>query len=124
MNQHIVIIESEPTLLSEMAVALENQGYQVTGFESLTTVEELAALQAGLFIVDERLLTVSGHIICIMLHSNLLTRAIPQILIASSPLLGKFAALAEVNGSLRKPFAMDQLLTMVAAFFPSNNAEI
>ena len=124
MNQHIVIIESEPSLLSEMAVALENQGYQVTGFESLTTVEELAALQAGLFIVDERLPTVSGHIICIMLHSNLLTRTVPQILIASSPLLGKFAALGEVNGSLRKPFAMDQLLTMVAAFFPSNNGEI
>jgi hypothetical protein len=38
MNQHIVIIESEPSLLSEMTVALENQGYQVTGFESLTTV--------------------------------------------------------------------------------------
>jgi DNA-binding response OmpR family regulator len=124
MNQHIVVIESDPSLLSEMASALENQGYQVTGFESLTTVEELAALHAGLFIIDERLPTVSGHIICIMLHSNLLTRTIPQILIASSPLLGKFAALGEVNGSLRKPFAMDQLLTMVASFFPSNNVVV
>jgi len=124
MNQHIVIIESDPSLLSEMAAALENQGYRVTGFESLTTIEELAALHAGLFIVDERLPTVSGHIICIMLHSDTHTRTIPQILIASSPLLGKFAALAEVNGSLRKPFVMDQLLNMVAGFFPSNNLDV
>jgi DNA-binding response OmpR family regulator len=124
MKQHIVVIESDPSLLSEMAVALENQGYRVTGFEALTTVEELAALHPALFIVDERLPTVSGHIICIMLHSNLLTRAVPQILIASSPLLGKFAALGEVDGSLRKPFAMDQLLTMVAGFFPSSNVDI
>ena len=124
MNRHIVVIESDLSLLSEMAVALKNQGYRVTGFESLTSVEELVALRAGLFIIDERLPTVSGHIICIMLHSNLLTRAIPQILIASSPLLGKFAELGEVNGSLRKPFSMDQLLTMVAGFFPLNCTDV
>ncbi|MDP9078921.1 MAG: response regulator [Bacteroidota bacterium] len=112
MKKHIVIIEDDRSLQETMQVMLEDAGYKVTTFGSPGTVEELAGLKADLFIIDERLPFVSGHILCIMLHGNALSKAVPQVLISASPMLAKFAELGEVDASLRKPFGMEDLLAV------------
>jgi hypothetical protein len=91
----------------------------------LTTIDELAALGADLFIINERLpASVSGHIICILLHYNPVTRSTPQILVSGSPLLSKFAELAEADASMRKPLIPDQLLTLVKELCLTNKLAI
>jgi CheY-like chemotaxis protein len=52
-----------------------------------------------------------------MLHCNPVTRHIPQILISGSPMLANYAELAEVNGMLRKPFELAQLLSLISSFW-------
>ncbi|SDF49440.1 Response regulator receiver domain-containing protein, partial [Mucilaginibacter pineti] len=101
------------TLQSLIAQFLLGSGYRVTSYPALTSIEELAAIQADLFIIDERLPSVSGHIICIMLHTHPGTQSIPQILISGSPMLDRYAELAEVTASLQKPFGMAELLILV-----------
>lgn len=113
MKKHIILIEDDHTLLGLMGGLLEDEGYQVSAFPSLTSIEELAEIGADLVIVDERLPSVSGHIICIMLHEHGATRLIPQLLISGSPMLARFAELAETNASLRKPFEPAELLATV-----------
>ena len=116
MSKHIIIIEDDEELRSNMTMIIQLEGYRVTAFSSLTSIEELAELNASLFILDERLPYISGHIIAIMLHCNSVTRHIPQILISGSPMLANYAELAEVNGMLRKPFELAELLSMIRSF--------
>ncbi|MEO3402929.1 response regulator [Mucilaginibacter sp. CAU 1740] len=111
--KHIVLIEDNEALQQLVAQFLTEAGYRVTSYPALTSVEELATLEADLFIIDERLPSVSGHIICILLHADSVTRAVPQLLISGSPVLSKFSDLAEVNASLRKPFGLDELLLKI-----------
>jgi CheY-like chemotaxis protein len=113
-THHIILIDDDEELRLSTALVLEEAGYQVSSFNMLTTIEELSELGADLFIIDERLPGVSGHIICIMLHSAPATKRIPQLLISASPLLGKFAELGEVDARLQKPFDIDELLKTVA----------
>ncbi|RYZ76228.1 MAG: response regulator transcription factor [Proteobacteria bacterium] len=110
MEKHIILIEDDGSLLELACQVLENEGYRVSALDSLTSIEELAEMQADLFVIDERLPSVSGHIICIMLHEQAATRHIPQLLISGSPMLTRYAELAEVNASLRKPFEIAELL--------------
>lgn len=113
MNRHVVIIEDDTDICEAMTATLTEHDYRVTCFSGFTEKEELINTNADLFIIDERLPTISGHIICIMLRSEPATRRIPQILMSASPILQKFADLGEVNASLKKPFDLTELLSKV-----------
>jgi len=113
MKKHIILIEDDGSLQELICQLLEKEGYRVSIFPALTSIEELVEMHADLFIIDERLPSVSGHIICILLHEQTATRSVPQLLISGSPMLDRFAELAETNASLHKPFELDELLAKV-----------
>jgi DNA-binding response OmpR family regulator len=110
MKKHIVIIEDDTYMLEAMGGLLENEGYQTTKLIQLTTLEELMALEADCFIIDEKLPYVNGHIICIMLKSKAATKNVPVILTSAYSQLENFAGLCKADSYLKKPFLNAQEL--------------
>ena len=113
--EHIVIIEDDTYFLKVITYLLEEAGYRVTGFTELTNVDELSALKADCFIIDEQLPNVNGHIICIMLKSREQTKYIPVILASAYEGLEGFAGMCKADAFLKKmSFNPEDLLDLVA----------
>jgi len=113
--EHIVIIEDDVYFLKVITYLLEEAGYKVTGFTELTTVEELTALKADCFIIDEQLPNVNGHIICIMLKSREQTKYIPVILASAYEGLEGFAGMCKADAFIKKmSLNPEDLLDLVA----------
>ncbi|WP_428331682.1 response regulator [Mucilaginibacter sp.] len=121
MTKHICIIEDDANLALTISTILENKGYFVSVFDRFPTMEDLILSEPDLFIIDERLPTIGGHIICIMLRSNLKTKHIPQLLMSASPMLYKYAELGEVNDYIKKPFDLKEFLQKVALLVITNS---
>ena len=110
MKEHIVIIEDDTYMLEAMGGVLEGQGYQTTKLLQLSTLDELMALGADCFIIDEKLPYVTGHIICMMLKSKPATKNVPVILTSAYSQLENFASLCKADNYLKKPFLNAQEL--------------
>lgn len=103
-EQHIVIIEDDDVLRDVMTHVLTSEGYRVTAFRAITSLEDLLSANADCFVLDEQLPYVSGHIICIMLKSKPETQHVPVVLISASPELQGHADLSQADAFLDKPF--------------------
>ncbi|HEY4323685.1 MAG TPA: response regulator [Mucilaginibacter sp.] len=114
MLKRIVIIEDDKDLLMLLGRFFRTQGFHVTCLESFTSMEALIALNADCFILDEHLPYVSGHILCILLKSNTITKDIPVVLISGYEGLEGFVSICKANASLQKPFETSQLLKIVS----------
>jgi DNA-binding response OmpR family regulator len=114
-NKHIVIIEDDTSLLLLLQKFLQSEGYLVSCFEKLSTIEELIELKADCFLIDEHLPNVSGHIICILIKSKLQTKEIPVILMSAFEELEYFADISCADAFLKKPFARQELLRVISS---------
>jgi CheY-like chemotaxis protein len=115
MQKHIVMIEDDPDVQLTTKLMLEISGYRVSAFDAFTNFEEIAALKADCFLLDENLPGISGHIISIILKSKEPTKHIPVVLISANPKLPSMAELGEVNASISKPFELSHLLHVLAS---------
>lgn len=104
MKKHVVIIEDDEDMLDVLTETVSKAGYRATGLRQMNSVEELLALGADCFIIDEKLPVVNGHIICIILRSKPENRDVPVLLISGDDKLEHVASLCEANGYLSKPF--------------------
>lgn len=116
MPKHVAVIEDDPDIQFVITSLLEEEGYRVTAFPSLRSIEELIDLNPDCFILDEQLPHVSGHIICMLLKSKAPTKNTPVILISASPRLEGFAGLSQADAWLQKPFSINDLANLVAGF--------
>jgi DNA-binding response OmpR family regulator len=114
-NKHIVIIEDDTSLLQLLGKLLQSEGYRVTSFEKLSTIEELIELNADCFIIDEQLPNVSGHIICILLKAKQETKGVPVILMSAFEKLEYFADISCANAYLKKPFIKQELFDILSS---------
>jgi CheY-like chemotaxis protein len=115
MKKHIVIIDDDQALLDVMEYLLIEAGHRITCVNRITSVEELIALNADCFILDEQMPVVNGHILCIILKSKPETKDIPVILVSTHPEIENYANLCEATAYLRKPFNdVNELLKVVA----------
>jgi DNA-binding response OmpR family regulator len=114
-NKHIIIIEDDTSLLLLLEKFLQSEGYRVTSFEKLSTIEELIELKADCFLIDEHLPNVSGHIICILLKAKEQTKEIPVVLMSAFEELEYFADISCADAFLKKPFARQELLGVISS---------
>ena len=114
MQKHIVLIEDDQEIAYITSFILQEAGYQTTAFEAFTSLDELTALNADCFLLDENLPGMSGHIICILLKSKPATKNIPVIIFSASTELKQAVELGEAVAGISKPFEIDHLLRTVA----------
>jgi CheY-like chemotaxis protein len=114
MAKHIVLIENDNDFRWVVTLMLEGLGYRVTSFAQVEDIEALIALSVDLFMVDENLPGINGHILCILLKSKPKTREIPLILISGATDLVEMASLSDADGFLAKPFTHEDLQEVFA----------
>jgi DNA-binding response OmpR family regulator len=116
MGKHIAIIDDDVIIAEVIKELLQEQGYRATSLPSLSTIENLMALNADCFVIDEQLPFISGHIICIMLKSKPQTKDIPLILVSASDRLEGYAFQCKADAFFKKPFVnIHELIALVTS---------
>jgi DNA-binding response OmpR family regulator len=118
IKKHIVIIEDDSSLSKVLTKILQSQGYLVTCFESLSSVENLLETTVDCFILDEHLPSITGHIICILLKSKSKTKLTPVVLMSADTELKYLANLCCADGYLQKPFNNQALTRVINSVLP------
>jgi two-component system, OmpR family, phosphate regulon response regulator PhoB len=114
MNERILVIDDDPTILNLMQELLVEEGYNVrTSTSSTLLLQHIQRSQPDLILLDILLGGDDGRILCRQLKANALTKHIPVILI--SAYIPWHEALGEscADDFLAKPFTQEKLLEMV-----------
>lgn len=114
MQQHIVLIEDDQGISDVTCLILESAGYRITRFGAFTSLEELTALYADCFLLDENLPDMSGHIISILLKSKAVTKYIPVIIFSAGTGLQRAVDLGNAQAGIAKPYDLDRFLLTVS----------
>jgi CheY-like chemotaxis protein len=109
MSKHIILVENDSDFRWVLTLMLEELGHTVTPFDHVDNIEALISLPADLYIVDEQLPGINGHILSIILKSKPATKNVPIVLISGSEKLESMALLGDADYFLAKPFTQEQL---------------
>jgi DNA-binding response OmpR family regulator len=117
-SQHIFVVNNTPAILDLVRALLEQERYRITTTNFLPrTVDEIAALQPTLLIVDLSIGEQAGWQLLATLRQEAATRGIPVIVLSTLPrLLEQAEANHAVWGGdrfLSLPFELDELLDLI-----------
>ena len=119
-NAIVLIVDDEPLVTDLLGDLLREATYEVV--TAADGVEALAAIQArrpDLILSDVTMPRMDGEQLCRLLATNPTTRDIPLILMSA---IERRTVLATCPGAhfLAKPFALDELLVLVARLLDSS----
>jgi DNA-binding response OmpR family regulator len=112
MKKHIVIIEDEPLLMQVLQNKLSPH-YHITALPQVDNIDDILFLRPDVFLLDEILPVINGHLLCIILKSKAQTRDIPVLLMSGHPQLEHYASLCNADHYLTKPLNFDNLVSVL-----------
>jgi CheY-like chemotaxis protein len=84
MNERILIVDDDPTILTLLQDLLGEEGYSVrTSTSSTSLLQHVQRFQPDLIVLDALLSEEDGRVLCRQLKTNALTKHIPVILISA-----------------------------------------
>lgn len=116
-KKKILVVDDDPDILDFLQVILEEEGYSVLTTEKAEDVERL--LDGGLpdlILLDMLLSGKDGRKIVKQLKSQEGTRHIPVLMFSAHNSAKKTVREAGADDFLAKPFEIDELVAMVAAY--------
>jgi DNA-binding response OmpR family regulator len=113
MNNKIVVIDDDKDILDIIHFILDEEGYEIVVYDRLGEIEEIAAHQPSLVLLDNKLAGVYSTNLCVELKSNESTKKIPVILVSASEDLEEIAKQCNADAFLMKPFDLKQFILMV-----------
>ncbi|HEY0753149.1 MAG TPA: response regulator [Ktedonobacteraceae bacterium] len=116
MDKTILVAEDDPAIAIMLQMMLEGAGYQVKLQGYGHGLQQMQEPFPNLLLLDMLLSGMDGREICRSLKSQDRTRHIPIIFISAQPGAQKMASEAGADAFLAKPFALDDLLGLVARF--------
>ena len=116
MKQNIVIVEDDHDILELLILILEEEGFEVFGFDSINSVEEILEAKPDLILLDLWLINMSGEAIASVLKTDERSREIPIIFISAIHDLATIAGRCHVAAFIKKPFDCDHLVSTVREF--------
>jgi DNA-binding response OmpR family regulator len=119
MNNRILVIDDDESILDAIRYALEYSGYEVTTSEKGEYAEKLLSTTSELpklIILDVLLSGKDGRTICKKLKADKKTKKIPIIMISAHP--GADRSVKEVGADefIAKPFDVDVLIDRVKKY--------
>ena len=115
MKRRILIVEDEPDIRESLQEIFESEGYLITtasnGKEALECLK--TALPPNLILLDLMMPTMNGEEFVAEQRLNVDFAKIPVLLMSADNSTEKKAIQMGVNGHVRKPLELEDLLTMV-----------
>jgi DNA-binding response OmpR family regulator len=118
----ILVVDDDPAILDSLRFLFEDEGYCVQTSEKGDYAESLRDEIGGLpdlIVLDVLLSGKDGRIICRKLKSQDQTRHIPIVMISAHPDADRSVAEVGADAFIAKPFAIDDVLAMVASLLDS-----
>lgn len=115
MSQHIWVIEDDDSIAEVIQLVLEQEGYLVhvcTNY-ALDREDVLTWPQPSLVLLDVLMSGSDGREVAQELRSQERLKNTPMFFVSANIAIEKRAQEAQVNGFLRKPFNIDDLISLV-----------
>jgi len=109
----VILVEDDVDTVYVVEIILNNAGYTVININRELPVEEIAAINPDLVIVDYLLPFTSGHTLCAEIKNHPKTKHIPVILYSANNLLPKVAHECKADAFIPKPFDIDYFVNVV-----------
>lgn len=117
MAKRILVIEDDKDIRDSIQYALEEDGYDVTSSEDSKILKRFDEIAPDMVLLDNWLTEwksdANGQQICKELKSNDATSHIPVVIISAVSNIKEIAEAGLADGYLRKPFDLDELLSLV-----------
>jgi len=124
MSKRILIVEDDYDILCILTDVLNEEGYQVVGFNyTASIVDNIAMYQPDLVMLDFLLPGVNGGELCREIKTNSSTMHLPVVLLSAFPRLTESLGDYGCDRFIAKPFDMDVLIHTVESCL-SNNLEM
>lgn len=120
MQKKILVIDDDRDILEALHDLLELEGYTVEiNPKADTAIESAINFHPDIILLDLLLSGRDGASICKEIRATEEIHDIPVIMMSAHPYAQKAIAGAGANEFLRKPFDVEQLLTLLKTYIPS-----
>lgn len=111
-KRKVVILEHDADIRYIIGYILEEQGYQVS-YSGELPLEQIAALQPDLILLDEYINEREGTQICLEIKKIHKLMHIPVIILSTQPDIEQVAKDCKADGYIAKPFDLEHLVAEV-----------
>lgn len=110
------MIEDDPDIQAIITYILEEAGYEVTVSARGAIINDLAALNPALILMDNQLADGDGVSFCFQCKKDPATRHFPVILVSAHTDIEQMAKDSLADGFLKKPFDFEDLIITIKQF--------
>lgn len=122
MQQKILVVDDDESILEVIQIVLESEGYQIQIKQDGESLRHFTTDLPDLILLDVQLSGEDGPEICKRLKHNQATAHIPIIILSAHSDVHELAAVSGADGFLEKPFDVDVLIkTVEKHLVPINN---
>jgi DNA-binding response OmpR family regulator len=124
MIKKICVLEDTEAILELVHIILEEEGYEVYGFDTVTGFNEnIAVLSPDLFLLDVMLPDGSGLDVCKELKEAENTGHIPVIMMTANSRISSMKDSCPADEFIAKPFDIDHLVATIKQLIANSSVE-
>ena len=118
MSKKILFIEDDPDIYEILNIVFVDEGYEVIGFKSISSINQISLIHPDLILLDVRIVgsVADGNEICRQLKSDAASNQIPIILLSAERDLHHMAADCGADDFMFKPFGLVELISKVQSY--------
>jgi DNA-binding response OmpR family regulator len=121
MEKRIIIIDDDKDILEALKDLLEMEGYRVQTIpRGDNALEGIFSFKPHAILLDLLLSGKDGITICHEVRENVDTKELPIIMMSAHPLAKKTIEGSGASEFLRKPFDVEELLSLIKKHVPGN----
>ena len=113
MQQRILVVDDDESILEVIQIVLESEGYQIQISLSGECFQHFTNCLPDLILLDVLLSGEDGHEICKQLKHDQSTAHIPIVMLSAHSDASKLADVSGADDFLEKPFDVDVLIETV-----------
>ncbi|HJP62546.1 MAG TPA: response regulator [Mucilaginibacter sp.] len=112
----LLIIEDDEDNLDMLGLFAKSLNLEVVLKKSPPSIQEIQFIDPHLILLDHWLGSELGGQFCLEVKNNELTQDIPIIMMSAVPNVGQIASDAYADGSINKPFELDDLEAIIQSY--------
>lgn len=119
MKHLILIIDDDRDTLEILGCLIAELSIGVVLKSTLIPLSEIKEIRPDLIILDERVAGSKGSELCSQIKRCPDTKDIPVVMISAAPDIGKIAMDSDAEGCIWKPFDIEEIEDVIAAYLPN-----